>query len=383
MNIATDRVSGVSHSSSRVVPPEVFTIDADEHEAFPTTRPRVRAGTASRPPIEIRQVRPSDLAALRRIDEVQRLYQPEAQLTPYSPLRAGVATSFPPLRSRRPFFVAAYDGRVAGFAHFQPLAPDQRWELIAVGAAVDGDEAVALWDALLTHGVWTAGTRGVKRLYARVPQGAALIPALHNVGWAPYASETIFAAYDLAPRRANTSVRQQRSTDTWAIHQLYNAAVPRDVQYAEAFTSHRWDVDVRRGFAAGAVQGWVIEEDQHLIGYARTTSREGTVVLELVYEPGRADSVSVLIDAAVRGPFGPKSRRVYCPVRGYQAELATALEAHGFAPVLEQELHIRYTTVTVRAPAPDPVPFHVEVRDALPKRVPSFLHGTPRDESAT
>jgi hypothetical protein len=80
---------------------------------------------------------------------------------------------------------------------------------------------------------------------------------------------------------------------------------------------------------------------------------------------------------------GPPAKRVFCAVRGYQAELATALETRGFAPILEQDLLLKYTTANVRLPAFEVVPFYVDVRERLPKRVPSFLHGQPRDESAT
>ncbi len=59
------------------------------------------------------------------------------------------------------------------------------------------------------------------------------------------------------------------------------------------------------------------------------------------------------------------------------------LEYREFAPFLEQDLLVKYTTANVRLPVLEPTPFHIEVRDKLPKRVPSFLHGTPRDESAT
>jgi flagellar biosynthetic protein FliQ len=46
------------------------------------------------------------------------------------------------------------------------------------------------------------------------------------------------------------------------------------------------------------------------------------------------------------------------------------------------QLLVKYTTATVRLPAFETVPFHVDVRDKLPQRVPSFLHGRPRDGSA-
>ena len=101
----------------------------------------------------------------------------------------------------------------------------------------------------------------------------------------------------------------------------------------------------------------------------------------MVYHPERADVLDYLIQGSRAAlPDGPV-RRVFCAVRGYQAEAATALEERGFAPILEQELLVKYTTASMRLPAFDAVPFHVEVRDKLPQRVPSFLHGRPHDGS--
>jgi hypothetical protein len=51
--------------------------------------------------------------------------------------------------------------------------------------------------------------------------------------------------------------------------------------------------------------------------------------------------------------------------------------------MFDQELFVKYTTANVRVPSLDSVPLHVEVREKLPQRVPTFLHGRPGDEQAT
>lgn len=337
------------------------------------------------PEIEVRAARPGDLAALRRLSILHRLDQPEAQLVPYSSLRTGVVALVPGLRGQRPFLVACALGQLVGFAQFQTLRPDQRWQLVAVGAR-PGIDVRLVWDALLAQGVKNAGLRGVKRLYARAPQSSPVTPVLRGLGWAPYAAETVYARQITARPSSDPAgppLRPQEPADTWAIHQLYNAAVPRQVQYAEAFTSHRWDARSRRGAPDGSTAaGWLVEEGHHVVGYVRAVSRGGIHVLELVYHPERPEVVGALIDGVLAHVPAPITC-VYCAVRGYQAEAETALRARGFAAVLEQELHIKYTTANVRLPSLEVVPFRVDVRDKLPQRVPSFLHGQPRDESAT
>jgi hypothetical protein len=55
------------------------------------------------------------------------------------------------------------------------------------------------------------------------------------------------------------------------------------------------------------------------------------------------------------------------------------LTERGFSAIGEQELLIRYTTVTARTAQGEPVHFPVELRQALPRRVPTFLEGQPTD----
>ena len=342
----------------------------------PTPAPR----TDEALPLVTRPIRLSDLAALRRVSAVHRLNQPESQLAPYSPLRAGLRASTPGMRARRPFLVACEGDRLVGFAHFAPIPPDNRWLLIALGASVGVYDAEPVWEALLATGVRSAGLGGVKRLYARSPDGSPVAPSLRALGWAPFARETVYAGYAVDIRPVNVG-RPQGPADTWAMHQLYNAAVPRDVQYAEAFTSHRWDLGGRRAMTGGSVNGWLLEDGHQLIASARTTSRGDNHMLELIHHPEQPGVIPTLIDAALATLPVSRAQRVFCAVRGYQAEVASALAARGFVPVLEQELHVKYTTVAVRPAAGTTVPFHVDVRDKLPQRVPSFLHGHPCDES--
>jgi hypothetical protein len=330
-------------------------------------------------PLDVRQVRLSDLPALRRLDTLFRFNQPDAQLQPYSPLRSGLSAGLPGGRGRRSAFVACLGERLVGFAEFRAVYPDQRWLLLALGGAAGVYGADPVWEALLAHGVRSAGLQGSKRLYARLPQGSPVGPAARRVGWVPYASETIFSAYDVVAPAPRVPLRSQRPADTWAIHQLYNAAVPRPVQDAEAFTSHRWDVRPGADGRGTRIAGWLLEEGHQLLGYARVTSRGETHLLEAVHHPERRDVLPELIGGALASLPGRPARRVYCPVRTYQAEVASRLEERGFVPILEQDLHVRYTTVNVRSPALDTVPFHVEVRDKLPQRVPTFLRGETGD----
>jgi hypothetical protein len=95
--------------------------------------------------------------------------------------------------------------------------------------------------------------------------------------------------------------------------------------------------------------------------------------------PDRRALADQVIDGtlAVLGSRG--LRRVYCAIRGYQAELSTPLAERGFLAAFEQELFVRYTTATVRRPVAESVPFTLEVRDPVAGRLPSFFRPTGED----
>jgi hypothetical protein len=202
-----------------------------------------------------------------------------------------------------------------------------------------------------------------------------LIELMRQTGWAPYARETVFRA---ARMRASRSLRLQEPADTWAIHQLYAASVPRQVQEIEALTSHVWHMDEARPAKRGHRQtGWLLEEGGQLAAYARYTRGSRAGMIDAVVPPGEGEHMGALLDGVIASPSRP--RPVYCALRAYLLDLSSELTDRGFTEIGEQELLIRYTTVTARAPAVDPVHFPVELRPALPRRVPTFLEGQPTD----
>jgi hypothetical protein len=103
----------------------------------------------------------------------------------------------------------------------------------------------------------------------------------------------------------------------------------------------------------------------------------------LVYHPDRREVIGDLVDGALTHVVQHQPKRVYCALRSYQSEAEDALISRGFRPDLDQDLFLKYTTANVRVPNADSVPVHLEVREKMPQRVPTFLHGTTPDESAT
>lgn len=335
-------------------------------------------------PLIVRAVRLADVPTLPRFPMVLRLNQPEHSLGATSPTRAAISQILRWRDTKPRVFVAKAGGRTVGFAQWQPVLPDRRWQLIALGAATGVFDAAPVWEELIRHSTTAAGLNGVKRLDAKIPLLSPVEAPIRSAGFTAYASETIFLARQAETGSSPVLLRNQEQTDTWAIHQLYNATVPKKVQFAEAWTSHHWDVRTARTAPNQITRGWLAEDGHQLLGYVRATSHGSTHVLELIYTSEEPGIVARLLDGATaRLRRFSRLGAVYIAVRGYQAEAVSALMERGFDPLIEQDLHVKYTTAVARQPQPEIVPFHADVIERLPKRVPSFLHGKHGDGTAS
>lgn len=322
-----------------------------------------------------------DLRALRSLDEVQIFHQPESLLSPYSALRHGVQSVLPMPRDWPRLYVARHGQSLLGFADFQPVPPDRRWHLTAVGTSYAAPRSTVM-EALLRHGIRAAGAQGVKRLYARLRPELEASEIARSLGFNPYAEEIIFAARPPDGSSAPAGTRIQEQADTWAIHQLYNTTVPREVQYAEAFTSHCWDVKLQQAITPGAVHGRVLEDGHQLAGYIRVAARAGTYVIELMVGRDDHNAAGRLLDDALSDIGRRHAKRIYCAIRTYQQHLRQPLEDRGFDALWTQQLQVKYTTVTARVPVSEAVVLQADVRERVPKRVPTFLQRPGQDESA-
>ncbi|MGH2613652.1 MAG: hypothetical protein ACRDJC_00295 [Thermomicrobiales bacterium] len=311
---------------------------------------------------------------------VIRLDLPDSLVNP-KPGFVDLPAALPVFRRDRPTFVATADGEQVGFVRFSPRRPDGRWVVTAIAASTGVYSPEPVWEALLAHGVRAAGLRGVRRLFARVPAGHPLVDTMRQCGWAPYARESVFRGEILIPKsRTRRDLRLQEAADTWAIHQLYAASVPRQIQEIEALTSHVWHMDQPKRTRRGVRQtGWLLEEAGQLVAYARYTRGPRSGMIDAVVPPGEGTHLGALLDGVASVARQGRTRPTYCTLRGYLLDVREELTDRGFSELGEQELLIRYTTVTARAPVTDPMHFPVELRPAMPRRVPTFLEGQPTD----
>jgi hypothetical protein len=330
--------------------------------------------------IDVNRVRWRDLSSLRRPRQQILLNQPYGHWQTGDPFQAGMRQLMPFVRSVDRVAVARGEGRPLGHAVFRVSRPDDRWTLESVGSSTGVYEAEPIWEELLRYSVMAAGLEGAKRLYAKLPVGSSLITSARKTGFAPYATEHVFTASAVPVTTACAEVRRQVASDVWSIHQLYMAVVPRQVQYAEALTSHHWDAKAHRQ-RDERTTGWLIEGGNQILGYIRVTSRVDRHVLEFIFNPDHRGVVTDLVHTAFAQLAKLPKRNVFAVVRSYQSELLHVLSDAGLNPWLEQDVHVKYTTAPVASPVINGLPVTQELSEPVGKRVPTF-YGTQGDPTA-
>jgi len=325
--------------------------------------------------LDVGRVGWADLIALKSIRQRFFLNQPVRRLSAGNPFQAGIRQLLPLLPSDDRVLVARTERRPVGYAVFAVVDPDRRWVLEGIGANLGIYTMQPVWEELMQAGVVAAGLEGTKRLYARVPSGSDLTPAIRASGFMPYANEIVLGAPMRSLLHATSRVRRQHRSDVWSIHQLYMATVPQPVQYADALTSHHWDINPR--FSASAIQaGWIIDDANRVVAYLRAESQPDAHVLEFVIDPRHGSLFPQLIAGALADLASMAPRQVYVLARGYQQEFIRPLLDRGFSIQLEQDLYVKYTTALARAPAATVVNFPQDVKEPAGKRAPTFLNGS-------
>ncbi len=332
--------------------------------------------------LDVGRIQWTDLMPLRAIRQRYVLDQPGHRLSSGQPFQIGLKQLLPLTGSNCRVFVARVERQPVGYAVFSVVNPDRRWVLGGIGANLGVYEMQPVWEELVHFGVVAAGLEGTKRLYARAPAESDLTPVLRANGFAPYADEIVLGASALSLNLATTSrVRRQHRSDVWAIHQLYMATVPQPVQYAEAHTSHHWDINSR--FSPSSLQqGWVIEEGYQVVAYLHAESRPDSHVLEFVIDPRHGELFPQLIAGALADLARLAPRRVYVVARGDQREFVDSIQERGLSVQFEQRLHVKYTTAVARSPAATVINFPQEVKETGGKRVPTFLNGSSGDPAS-
>jgi hypothetical protein len=329
-------------------------------------------------PFEVERATVLDLVRIARFDRVVHLDQPERMLERALRVPEAFEAALRWSATRPVRLVARGGSRLAGFATYTTVQPDGRWQLTELGASDSQSEPDEAWLAILDQGTREAGASGVKRLYSRAPAETIFETVLHRAGYTAYAEETLFAAVDPKVVTNSIEMREQDRSDTWAIHQLYSSAVPKEVLYAEAFTSHRWELPGNRLRLGVRSRAWIHEQNFAPVAYVQCQSAGGRVVLDFLFTPDHSAELAGLLDG-VLGRIRQETRgrvQVFCAVRSYEQEIERVLVERGFEPWLSQRLMVRYTTAPIRVMTAETVLSEKEALERARRRVPAYLSGS-------
>lgn len=319
--------------------------------------------------LEVRSYRLFDSSAVGKLPFRYELHHPESDNDRPGTTQLVTRRLFEGDNSNRPLFVAIHrqTSDRLGALQCQQRGSDERWTLqyLTLLEAANQENPVPV--ALLEHAIVQAGSWGARRIMARSLMDSALTGALRTTGFSAFAHEYVYALPVVPAGDMSRSVRTQENSDVWGVHQLYLQTTPRDVQNAEALTSHEWDVDLE----GRTLRGWLMTSDSGLIAYARVRTSRKCHRLDAMFVPQAHQALPTLLGAVFGALRNESPRPVYVSVRGYQQELESALSSVGFELETDQLMMVRYTTAPVSA---RPVEGFELLRPAEsdPRRVPSF-----------
>jgi hypothetical protein len=245
--------------------------------------------------------------------------------------------------------VCVADGRICGLAVAWPRAGKLAWDVRDLFVAED-DHMIGV--ELLEQATVEAARRGARRVFLATTADGEMARLARQGGFVQYTSEVLFAIKlaspiaDGNPRPARPRLRQ----DTLALFQLYNAAVPCKVRFAEAMTMDEW-VSLDRGSRPWAPRlsgnnlHCVWDEQGGLAGWLQLMFGSRSQHMSLLVHPSHSGETEEM----VRYSLGQVSHKVpvYVSAREYQPELISALETMGFWRAAEYMVFAREMTARV------------------------------------
>ena len=303
------------------------------------------------------KVRTAGLLDIARIEEMHR--SSEIRLSEAAPpaarlwsLLSSTLSALLPLSQDTLMYVAEESGKVVGFiqASGQPLGLDLRRARVLqvlnlqVADESDPDEVAP---ALVQHLCNQALERGALRLFVRLPDRDALLPAFRLQGFRQYATEQVVYAEKPIQRGKQfpDGLRPARRGDDRNLYQLYRKVTPQGVSQLEAPTYREW-----RALHSGELAGGHVVDRVEVVGWVR------------MQRGGEARPATLQFMALPEGPLtveladfgisllGGSDAPAWSSLRHYDSHMIDALRGRGFSVLLTQLLLVK--ELAVRVPKP-------------------------------
>jgi hypothetical protein len=303
------------------------------------------------------RVRTAGLLDLTKIEEMHR--SSEIRLSEAAPpaarlwsLLSSTLSALLPLSLETLMYVAEQNGKVAGFiqASGQPLSLDLRRARVLqvlnlqVADGADSDEVAP---ALVQHLLNQAVERGALRLFVRLPDRDALLPAFRLQGFRQYATEQVL--YSEQPQRRSDDyplgLRAGRRGDDRRLYQLYRQVTPQGVSQLEAPTYREW-----KALHGSELGGGHVVDRIEVVGWVRMQrgggARPNTLqFMALPENPLPAELADFGISL-----LGDSEAPAWSSLRHYDSHMIDALRGRGFTVLLTQLLLVR--ELALKAPKP-------------------------------
>jgi hypothetical protein len=262
-----------------------------------------------------------------------------------------------------PVYVYINRGRILAYirawADSQSGGQGSSWTLAELGSPRKAPLSEEMVIELLEASCQAAGQYGTMRMFARLPEGAALLDTLSSLSFRPYADETVWAKLSLNDQPAvnsNFPPRPLRRRDSWAVYQLYLTLTPERVQHSEGYSSRRWQANKSRIAWGGNIRRFVWDDGRGVRAYLQMISGprgHEMKVMSLAASSNDHELTGAVVDYALGLLHGRGERApLYCTVRDYQSGLSEALEGRGFRPMLRQKALVKHLAAFVRQAAP-------------------------------
>ncbi len=313
------------------------------------------------------KVRAAGLLDLGRIEEMHR--SSETRVTETAPpaarlwsLLSSTLSALLPLSQETLMYVAEDAGKVVGFiqASGQPLGLELRrarvLHVLNLQVA-DGNDRDDIAPALVQHLCKQALERGAIRLFVRVPDKDALLPAFRLQGFRQYATEVVLYADhpEMSGREFPDGLRSVKRGDDRNLYQLYRKVTPQGVSQLEAPTYREWKAlhptEWTGGLSArtGDKQEHVVDRVE-VVGGVRmqrgTGTRPDTLQFMALPEhplPGELADFGLSL-------LGESEAPAWSSLRHYDSHMIDALRGRGFSVLLTQLLLVK--ELAVRVPKP-------------------------------
>ena len=235
----------------------------------------------------------------------------------------------------------------------------------------------AIWNKLLSHLAHEAGSQGIERVYADVPDQPLLVNTFAAVGFQPFCRQTIWRCFDpsavIVEADVASAAHPRTSGDDWDLLRLYVATVPEPVQSAEgAIGAPEGVAPIVENLRPDLGVTIVVRTAHELVGAFQLLRGVHGTWLQIWIDTLQPDPRNV------RTLFGHALTIVthqqwpaplYFAASDFQAGLDGLLDELGFAPFRDRVRMVKHVIKWVRESVSNPIPVVETAGEVAP---PSF-----------